>query len=365
MKTSEASFVRFILFAFLLVVPPDILAAEKQPTIVLIAGEHEYQSTNTLPAFKKYLEASYPVHCVYLERKDQDIPGLEALDQADLAIVFIRRMTLPAEQLGRIQKYANSGKPLICLRTTSHAFENWKEFDRDVLGGNYHNHYGSSLVATAKIHRAAAAHPILKNVAAEFVTGGSLYRTSPLAAGATVLLMGNVPDQAAEPMAWTHTYKGARVFYTSLGHPKDFENPSFRRMLVNAIFWALNEPVPPPKQSGPLAAATLKPGPPKNVGADEFEKLWRENKYVVLDVRTPKEYDAGHIPGAVLLDFNAADFENNVAALDRDKVYLVHCAGGVRSAKACAKMRQLKFPYLYNLEGGLKSWEKAGKPVER
>lgn len=221
----------------------------RKPTIVLISGEYEYMSTNTLPAFKQFLESNYALQCVYLERKGEQIPGLEALKKADLSIFFIRRMTLPEEQLSLIKDYANSGKPLIGLRTASHSFENWKEFDNVVLGGNYHNHYGNALVATARVNPEAPGHPILKNVAKEFETAGSLYKTSPLAKGATLLLTGSITNQPPEPMAWTHNYKGARVFYTSLGHPKDFDNPAFRTMLVNAVFWALDQPVPLPRQN--------------------------------------------------------------------------------------------------------------------
>lgn len=228
-----------------------VRAAEpvKNPTVVLISGEYEYASTNTLPAFKQFLESNYPLRCVYLERKGEQLPGLEALKSADLAIFYIRRMTLPEEQLSQIQAYVSSGKPLIGLRTASHAFQNWKEFDNVVLGGNYHNHYGNALVATARVNAEAANHPILKNVAKEFETGGSLYKTSPLAKGATLLLTGSITNQPQEPMAWTHTYKGARIFYTSLGHPKDFDHPAFRAMLVNAVFWALDRPVPAPRQN--------------------------------------------------------------------------------------------------------------------
>ena len=111
-----------------------------------------------------------------------------------------------------------------------------------------------------------------------------------------------------------------------------------------------------------------KPPVPKNVrnvGVDDFDKL-RENKnHVVLDVRTPEEFARGHIPGARNLDYNAPDFQKKVAELDRSKTYLVHCAGGVRSAKACAILNQVAITNLVNLEPGFKAWEKAGKPVEK
>lgn len=224
-----------------------VSAAEspRQPTVVLISGEYEYKSAETLPVFKQYLETNYGFNCIYLERaKGEDIPGLDAFAKADLVILFVRRMTLPAEQLARIKNYVESGKPLIGLRTASHAFENWKEFDHEVLGGNYHNHHSDKLVATVRIVPEATEHPILKGVEREFVAGGSLYLNTPLPPSSTVLLLGSVTNEPSEPVAWTHSYKGARVFYTSLGHPKDFESPSFRRLLVNAIFWTLNRPAP-------------------------------------------------------------------------------------------------------------------------
>jgi type 1 glutamine amidotransferase len=215
------------------------------PTIVLISGEFEYKSAETLPSFKRFLESKHPFPCIYLEReKGESIPGLEALEKADLVILFARRMTLPADQLARIKKHLEAGKPLIGIRTASHAFENWKEFDHDVLGGNYQRHYDDKLLPTVRINPEAAGHPILKGVAAEWVAGGSLYRNAPLPAGSMTLMTGTIPGQPPEPVAWTHTYKGGRIFYTSLGHPGDFEKEAFRQMLVNAIYWTLRQPPP-------------------------------------------------------------------------------------------------------------------------
>ena len=103
----------------------------------------------------------------------------------------------------------------------------------------------------------------------------------------------------------------------------------------------------------------------KNVGVDQFDKLRQQTNAVVLDVRTPKEFAGGHIPGAVNIDWNASDFAKKAAALDKSKTYLVHCAVGGRSAKAADKMTALQFTNVHNLEGGIKAWEKAGKPVAK
>lgn len=119
--------------------------------------------------------------------------------------------------------------------------------------------------------------------------------------------------------------------------------------------------------AAPILAAD-KPVVPKNVknvGVEEFDKLRAEKNAVVLDVRTEKEFKDGHIPGAVNLDVNAPDFAKKLAALDKDKTYLVHCAAGRRSLKACGVMDQSEFKKLVNLEDGFTSWTKAGKPVEK
>lgn len=120
--------------------------------------------------------------------------------------------------------------------------------------------------------------------------------------------------------------------------------------------------------AAPLLGADAKPPVPKstkNVGVEEFDKLRSEKNAVVLDVRTEKEFKAGHIPGAINLDFQSPDFQKKVAELDKSKTYLVHCAGGVRSAKACTAMDKSAFPNLVNLEPGFRAWEKAGKPVTK
>ncbi len=220
-----------------------------KPHIVFIAGDPEYYSIENLSAFQHQLETNYGFRCTFLQRvpSNDSIPGIEALDSADLLVLFVRRMTLPDEQLNRVRQYLNRGKPLLGLRTASHAFQGWKEFDPQVLGGNYKGHHGNTLVATAHIEPKSADHPILKNVPVEFVTGGSLYKPSPLATNTTLLMTASVTNQPAEPVAWTHFYNKSRVFYTSLGHPKDFENPGFRQMLLNAVFWTLDRPMPASK----------------------------------------------------------------------------------------------------------------------
>ncbi|MFM8421144.1 MAG: rhodanese-like domain-containing protein [Verrucomicrobiota bacterium] len=96
-----------------------------------------------------------------------------------------------------------------------------------------------------------------------------------------------------------------------------------------------------------------------NLDVPQFEKLRANTNHVVLDVRTQAEFDLAHIPGAVNLDVNGPDFEKAAGKLDRSKVYLVHCASGIRSMKACNIMRPLGFTNLNNLQGGFRAWDKA------
>ncbi len=103
----------------------------------------------------------------------------------------------------------------------------------------------------------------------------------------------------------------------------------------------------------------------KNLSVEEFARMAGDKQNLILDVRTPEEFQAGHIHGAMNFDVTASDFQAKTAVLDRNKTYLVHCASGVRSARACEKLNQLGFPNLYNLPGGFRAWVRAGKPVEK
>ena len=119
--------------------------------------------------------------------------------------------------------------------------------------------------------------------------------------------------------------------------------------------------------AGVAGAAELGANPSgfTNVNVEVFAKLAADKHNQILDVRTGEEFEAGHLAGALNLDVTAPDFAERVRKLDRSKTYLVHCAGGVRSAKACEKLSKLDFPKLYNLSGGIQAWIKAGKPVEK
>jgi phage shock protein E len=125
------------------------------------------------------------------------------------------------------------------------------------------------------------------------------------------------------------------------------------------------EVLPKLQRHAKAPAATAESAGFKNLSVAEFAKLAADKQIVILDVRTAKEFEAGHIAGAVNLDVMAPDFEGKSRALDKGKTYLVHCASGGRSARACGKLSLLDFHKLYNLPGGFKAWVKAGQPVEK
>ena len=239
--------------------PPFEFRDDKRPLVVFLSAENEYDAADTLPAFAHELQLSHGLRCEIVQgvtdTKSKDlhyISGMEILKNADLAVVFVRRRALPADQMKYLRDFLDRGGPLIGLRTASHAFDakgtgpkdghdEWAKFDPEVLGGNYHNHYGAGPKMTGSAAAGAASHPILKGVELPLLSNGSLYRANPLAASTTLLLVGTIPDKEPEPIAWTNRYKNSRVFYTSLGHPDDFANPQFRKLLVNAAFWAMDK----------------------------------------------------------------------------------------------------------------------------
>ena len=226
------------------------------PHVVMLVAEREYNTHETLPAFAKEFLADYRTTFVFEDGDDRNrFLGIEAVESADVLIVSVRRRTLPREQLDVIRRYVAAGKPVIGIRTASHAFSlrnkeppqgkaAWPEFDGQVFGGNYTNHYGNALKATVTVAepKAKPAGRLLRGLETTepFAAGGSLYRVSPLAAGTTVLLVGQVEGESPEPVAWTYRRAdGGASFYTSLGHADDFRGAVLPRMLVNAIAWSV------------------------------------------------------------------------------------------------------------------------------
>ncbi|MCA9428943.1 MAG: ThuA domain-containing protein, partial [Candidatus Omnitrophica bacterium] len=211
-----------------------------------------------------------------------NIPGLEALDNADLMVLFTRFRELPDDQMKHIIDYTNSGKPIIGLRTATHAF-NYKEnldspyakytwngsdpkggWGRQVLGETWVNHYGHHGVESTRglIAEGQKDNPIVQGC--EDIWGPTdVYGLTELEGDCQPLIMGQVlsgmnpsdppnEDKEMVPVAWTKTYTGdsgktARVFCTTMGASQDLSSEGLRRLLVNACYWCLGmeDRIPP------------------------------------------------------------------------------------------------------------------------
>lgn len=233
--------------------------AAKPANIVMMIGEDEYHTWESLPEFaaSDLKAAGYHVTIIHADPANKNnFPGIEAaLHDADLLLVSVRRRTPIKAQLDAVRAHLAAGKPLVGIRTACHAFSPlpkekitdpnlamWTTFDPEVLGGNYVGHHRGENTTTVTLASGAAANPILRGITVEKLIGHSpLYRVSPLAADATPLLIGTFATQPPEPIAWTHLYgaKHARVFFTSFGGPEDFKNAEFRKLLANGIQWGL------------------------------------------------------------------------------------------------------------------------------
>jgi putative membrane-bound dehydrogenase-like protein len=221
-------------------------AEARKLRVCLVSGSFEYKSDASLAGLQKYLEANFPIECSRaFAKSEKEIAGLENLEQCDAAIFFTRRLTIDGEKLDAVKKYIASGKPVIGIRTASHGFQNWLEMDREVFGGNYKGHYGEKLACKLEPRPEAKDHPILQGVR-PWQSHGSLYKNTGVAPDVQVLMTGSIPEHT-EPVAWAREKDGRRVFYTSLGHPDDFEQEGFTKLLVNALAWTTKRELKPLK----------------------------------------------------------------------------------------------------------------------
>ncbi len=227
---------------------------DTRPTVAMVIADDEYRTEATLPKFaSEHLIKDYRVsYVVAPEGARDDLPGVGELADADLLVVSARRRVLPEGQVDALRKFVAAGKPVVGIRTASHAFAPragapvppgrgvWGGFDAEVLGGHYTNHHGPAPAVAVALAPGAAAHPALEGVEIAGLSGhGSLYKVSPLAKSATPLLVGSIPGQAPEPVAWVNAPStGNRVFTTSLGQADDFGEAAFNRLLRNAVDWA-------------------------------------------------------------------------------------------------------------------------------
>jgi len=250
--------------------------------IVFLAGDHEYRSEESMPAIARLLAKHQGFKCTVLFDIDKEgdivagevanMPGMEALDTADLAVVFLRFQQFPAEQMKHFDAYLARGGPVIGLRTATHGFKTTKDdpfakysydskvagyelgFGHQVLGQTWVGHYGTNHKQSTRIAIVPdkAAHPILRGVKDIWVQAGG-YVGKPTDGEILTMaqpLNGMTQDSPADatkppmPSEWTRTYKSAsgksgRVFTTLYGTSEDITNEGYRRMIVNGIFWAL------------------------------------------------------------------------------------------------------------------------------
>lgn len=256
--------------------------------IVLIAGDEAYRSEESLPMLAKLLAARHGFRTTVLFSTNPDTHlidpdehrhtmGLEKLKEADLVVLATRFREYPDEQMAYFDQYLNAGKPVIGIRTATHAFrynrnpesrfarygftsthKGWEGgFGKRILGETWVSHHGANgkegTRALIDGVKQAAGHPILKGVK-EIRGITDVYGIKSLPADAEVLLWGLPVDGMEEesggvwgksimPLAWTREYtadsgKKGRAFVTTMGASMDFLNEDLRRLLVNACYWA-------------------------------------------------------------------------------------------------------------------------------
>ncbi len=221
---------------------------DSRPLVAFMVNDNHYDARSSLLNYADQLQRSGRYRTSFIDAQaGRGFVGTDLLQTADLLVVYARREPISERQKQDVQNYLRAGKPLIALRTASHAFSprgslaqgmtTWDEFDSQVLGGSYHGHLqDGSRIALA----AGAEHPVLANLGQRAWTSDcSLYLVSPVDSRAEVLLVGS-KDEQQEPVAWTRQFGKSRVFYTSLGSQADFQMPVFRRLLNRAIDWALS-----------------------------------------------------------------------------------------------------------------------------
>jgi type 1 glutamine amidotransferase len=261
---------RFWLLIFLsgsLLGPTNIEAAlvtnDQAPRVAFVIGENEYHTWETLPEFANRELVPRGFNCSFVSAStnvnDSAFSNIAAIKTADLLVLSVRRRALPTEMMNLLRAHLKAGKPLVGIRTASHAFAPktvepgqaaWPEFDVEILGCSYHGHYSNAPDKPVRIQVVSSTHPILAGIATNELTHtGSLYKIRPVAQGAVPLMTSQLDNSSeVHPVALVNTNDNRRVFYTSLGTREDFQLPYFRRLLLNAICFSMARPIPESKR---------------------------------------------------------------------------------------------------------------------
>ena len=233
----------------------------KKPHIVFLITKdtNNYEAHKTVPRFAETLEKEHGYEVTVLlgtgDHGSYRYPSMDALSEADLLVIFARRIALPHDQMNAIKSYLSKGKPLVAIRTANHAFavqgkiadvangfEDWPDFVADFLGCQNRGYGVHELGYDVTLVPEAANHPIVKDLQIkQWHSKGAIYKVAPLLdKEATVLLMGKVND-LVEPIAWTRNAGKSRVFYISMGYPDDFQTQHFITLLTSGFKWALDK----------------------------------------------------------------------------------------------------------------------------
>lgn len=233
--------------------PLDARPADR-PHVVFMIGEKNYGTADSLPAFAKRFLGDCRCTFVHADKNDPNhFPGLDALADADLLVLSVRRRTPTKEQMALVRRHLGAGGALVGIRTASHAFgakppdadhESWDTFDVDVLGAAYARAHPDNPRTYVRVSKTALGHPALNGVpSGEIRVISHLYKHRDLRREAIPLVYGRVAGVARmEPVAWVNTAQSRRVFYTSLGDVNDFKSPLFQRLLLNGVRWAMEKP---------------------------------------------------------------------------------------------------------------------------
>jgi hypothetical protein len=246
-----------------------VFKGDTRKRIAFLTAEGEYHANQRLPEFAAELTLKN-IHCDFaLGVPKMEGPGrhnlenLQILEDADLAVLFIRRRALEPDKMAQIKAYYASGRPILGIRTSAVAFDangnvpreggkiveakekaeeyltQWTELDSAVWGGNYRGHHEHLEKGTdISIVPGMENHPLLKGVK-PFNSLNWLYICAPLRSDkAQVLLTGFNPGKALEPVLWTN---GPNVIYTSLGHWDDWKIESFHNLMLNSVDFLLNK----------------------------------------------------------------------------------------------------------------------------
>jgi hypothetical protein len=322
--------------------------------IVLVSGDEEYRSEEALPQLAKILSKHHGFKCTVLFAQDPEKPGivnanyvknisgLESLEKADMMVIFTRFRALPDSQMQYFDNYLKAGKPLIGIRTATHAFNfgkvantnfahysnaysgdktEWTDgFGRLMLGEKWHTHHGHHKNQSTRgvIAEDATSHPVTNGIESGSIWGPTdVYGVRfPLPGDSEPIILGQVINReggfdendiffgmkptdkilATEnsegvkvndilmPIAWTKSYqipggKQGKSFTSTIGAASDMLNENVRRLLVNGVFWSMGLPVP--EEANVKLVGTYKP----SAFGFKTDEYWLNKNLKVIDLQ--------------------------------------------------------------------------------